>query len=113
MMAIGEGPELGDAFGRALSDMQAGRPGLIVVERDDGLIEADVGDYLSGWSDGDTWALHIECDRRVSRSAGTSSSQGSGVNRRVDHGHCSLADGGCIAVCRGTASPTVSARTAV
>jgi SAM-dependent methyltransferase len=57
MVAIGEGPELGDAFGRALSDMHAGRPGVIVVERDDGLVEADVGDYLSGWDDGDTWVL--------------------------------------------------------
>jgi len=27
MVTVGEGPERGDAFGRALSDMQAGRPG--------------------------------------------------------------------------------------
>src|SRR6516165_5357580 len=70
MMAIGEGPVLGDAFGRALSDMQAGRPGVIVVERDDGLVEADFGDYLSGWSDGDTWALQRAPGRVLDLGAG-------------------------------------------
>ena len=53
-MVVGEGPDLGDAFGRALCDMQAGRPGAIVVERDGGLIEVDSIDYLGGWSDHET-----------------------------------------------------------
>jgi len=70
MMAIGEGPVLGDAFGRALSDMQAGRPGVIVVERDDGLVEADFGEYLSGWRDGDTWALQRAPGRVLDLGAG-------------------------------------------
>jgi hypothetical protein len=57
MVTAGEGPKLGDAFGYALSDMRAGRAGAILVERDDGLLEVDGSDYLSGWSEQDTWAL--------------------------------------------------------
>jgi hypothetical protein len=55
MVTAGEGPKLGDAFGCALSDMHAGGPGAIFVERDDGLLEVDASDYLSRWSDQDTW----------------------------------------------------------
>jgi hypothetical protein len=40
--------------------------------------------------------------RRVSRSAVTNTSQGSGGTRHADHGQCSLAGHGCIAACRRT-----------
>jgi len=70
MVMVGEGPELGDAFGCALSDMQAGRPVAIFAERDDGLVEVDSGDYLSGWSEHDTWALERAHGRVLDMGAG-------------------------------------------
>ncbi len=70
MVTAGEGPELGDAFGCALSDMQAGRPVAILVERDDGLLEVDSSDYLSGWNDHDTWALERAHGRVLDMGAG-------------------------------------------
>lgn len=70
MTTVGEGPELGDAFGRALSDMQAGQPGAIILERDDGFIEVDSGDYLVGWTDPDTWAVDRAPGRVLDMGAG-------------------------------------------
>src|SRR5262249_25189140 len=70
MVTAGIGPELGDAFGCALSDMLAGQPGAIVVERDDGLVEVDSSDYLGGWSDHDTWALERARGRGLDVGAG-------------------------------------------
>jgi SAM-dependent methyltransferase len=61
--------EEGDAFGRALLDRLgggaggAGGGGAIVCERDDGFVDADGSDYLSGWDRRDAWAA----DRSVGR----------------------------------------------
>jgi hypothetical protein len=61
--------EEGDAFGRALLDRlgggdgSAGGGGAIVCERDDGFVDADGSDYLSGWDRRDAWAA----DRSVGR----------------------------------------------
>src|SRR5262245_63997675 len=70
MRAASEGPELGDAFGRALCDLHAGRPGAIIIERDDGFIEVDSGDYLGGWSDRDAWVLERAPGRVLDVGAG-------------------------------------------
>jgi SAM-dependent methyltransferase len=50
-------PETGDAFGRALLDQVAGSADAIVIERDDGLVNADTTDYLTGLDERDLWAL--------------------------------------------------------
>jgi len=41
-----------------------------VIERDDGFIEVDSGDYLGGWSDRDTWALERAAGRVLDLGAG-------------------------------------------
>jgi methylase of polypeptide subunit release factors len=63
MTASAGTPELGDAFGRALLDMAAGRPEPTVIERDDGFIGIDATDYVASLDDLAHWAL----DRAVGR----------------------------------------------
>jgi SAM-dependent methyltransferase len=49
-------PQVGDAFGQGLLDRLGGDASAIVYERDDGCIDADSADYLSGWDQRDAWA---------------------------------------------------------
>jgi SAM-dependent methyltransferase len=63
-------PEPGDALGRALLDAATGRPGLILVEREDGFIAADSIGYLGGLDARDEWALSHLAGRVVDVGAG-------------------------------------------
>ena len=63
-------PEPGDALGRAFLDGVAGRPGPIVVERDDGFIALDSIGYLGGLDDREEWALGRLTGRVVDVGAG-------------------------------------------
>jgi SAM-dependent methyltransferase len=64
------GPEDGDAFGQALLDRLGGVGHPIVIERDDGFVDVDEADYLSGWRDVDSWALDRVRGRVLDVSAG-------------------------------------------
>jgi len=70
MNVIADGPELGDAFGRALLDLVAGAADPIVVERDDGLVALDSIDYLAGLDQHDQWALDRATGRVLDVGAG-------------------------------------------
>lgn len=67
----GSGPEPGDAFGRALLDRLAGTDHApVVVERDDGYVNVDSFDYLSGLDQRDEWALDRATGRVLDIGAG-------------------------------------------
>jgi SAM-dependent methyltransferase len=61
---------LGDALGRAFLDAVAGRPGPIVVERDDGFVALDSIGYLGGLDERDEWAVSRLTGRVVDVGAG-------------------------------------------
>lgn len=63
-------PELGDAFGRALLDRFAGAGDPIVIERNDGFVAVDAGDYQNGWDELDQWALDRATGRVLDVGAG-------------------------------------------
>jgi 2-polyprenyl-3-methyl-5-hydroxy-6-metoxy-1,4-benzoquinol methylase len=50
-------PVVGDAFGHALLSQLTGLPTSIVYERDDGYVEIDPMNYLTDWSERDSWAV--------------------------------------------------------
>jgi len=64
------GPAPGDAFGLAMLDQQAGRPGSLIIERDDGFIDVDSFDYADGWLERDRWALDRATGRVLDVGAG-------------------------------------------
>jgi SAM-dependent methyltransferase len=66
-------PRPGDALGTAFLDALAGRPGPVVVERDDGFVSVDSIDYLGGLDERDEWA--------VSRATGRVLDVGAGAGR--------------------------------
>jgi SAM-dependent methyltransferase len=70
----GEGrPRRGDALGTAFLDALAGRPGPIVIERDDGFVSVDSIDYVGGLDPRDEWA--------VGRARGRVADVGAGAGR--------------------------------
>ena len=64
------GPRPSDALGTAFLDAVAGRPGPIVVERDDGFVSLDSIGYLGGLDARDEWALSQLKGRVVDVGAG-------------------------------------------
>jgi len=66
-------PRRGDAIGTAFLEALAGRPGPVVVERDDGFVNVDSIAYLGGLDERDEWA--------VSRAPGHVLDVGAGAGR--------------------------------
>ncbi|HTT88644.1 MAG TPA: class I SAM-dependent methyltransferase [Acidimicrobiales bacterium] len=69
-VALDNGPVLGDAFGVALLDQFAGLPGVVTYERDDGFVQADGMNYISDWSDRDSWTVARAVGRVLDVGAG-------------------------------------------
>ena len=63
-------PQLGDALGQAFLDAVAGRPGPIVIERDDGFVSIDHIDYLGRLRERDEWAVSRVTGRVLDVGAG-------------------------------------------
>ena len=70
MTAVPDGPERGDAFGAALLDQNAGIRATVVIERDDGFIDGETTDYLSGFDERDLWAMNRAVGRVLDVGAG-------------------------------------------
>ncbi|HEX3956755.1 MAG TPA: methyltransferase domain-containing protein [Trebonia sp.] len=66
-------PRRGDALGTVFLEALAGRPGPVVVERDDGFVSVDSIEYLGGLDERDEWA--------VSRATGRVADVGAGAGR--------------------------------
>jgi SAM-dependent methyltransferase len=63
-------PRRGDAIGTALLEALAGRPGPVVIERDDGFVSVDSIGYLSGLDARDEWAVTRATGRVLDVGAG-------------------------------------------